>query len=92
MWTGKVVLEMAQRSEQVPYYGALAQLGEHLLCKQGVIGSIPIGSTKSQSPQELAKLIPRATRSAGAACCAIRRGFAATDGAGGIAQPLRMVE
>jgi len=36
---------MAQRSEQVPYYGALAQLGEHLLCKQGVIGSIPIGST-----------------------------------------------
>ena len=26
--------------------GALAQLGEHLLCKQGVIGSIPIGSTK----------------------------------------------
>ena len=39
------MLEMAQRSEQVPYYGALAQLGEHLLCKQGVIGSIPIGST-----------------------------------------------
>ena len=26
--------------------GALAQLGEHLLCKQRVIGSIPIGSTK----------------------------------------------
>jgi hypothetical protein len=26
-------------------FGALAQLGEHLLCKQGVIGSIPIGST-----------------------------------------------
>ena len=25
--------------------GALAQLGEHLLCKQRVIGSIPIGST-----------------------------------------------
>ena len=25
--------------------GALAQLGEHLLCKQGVIGSIPISST-----------------------------------------------
>ncbi len=30
--------------------GALAQLGEHLLCKQGVIGSIPIGSTKLYSP------------------------------------------
>ena len=26
-------------------FGALAQLGEHLLCKQGVIGSIPIRST-----------------------------------------------
>ena len=27
-------------------YGALAQLGERLLCKHQVIGSIPIGSTK----------------------------------------------
>ncbi len=27
--------------------GGLAQLGEHLLCKQGVIGSIPIVSTKT---------------------------------------------
>ena len=26
-------------------YGGIAQLGEHLLCKQGVIGSIPIIST-----------------------------------------------
>ena len=26
-------------------YGGVAQLGEHLLCKQGVIGSIPIVST-----------------------------------------------
>ena len=26
-------------------HGALAQLGEHLLCKQGVVGSIPTGST-----------------------------------------------
>ena len=26
-------------------YGALAQLGEHLLCKQRVVGSIPTGST-----------------------------------------------
>ena len=29
--------------------GALAQLGEHLLCKQGVIGSIPIRSTMSEA-------------------------------------------
>ncbi len=27
--------------------GAVAQLGEHLLCKQGVSGSIPLSSTKS---------------------------------------------
>jgi hypothetical protein len=26
--------------------GGVAQLGEHLLCKQGVVGSIPIVSTK----------------------------------------------
>ena len=26
-------------------FGALAQLGERLLCKQGVVGSIPTGST-----------------------------------------------
>ena len=27
--------------------GGVAQLGEHLLCKQGVIGSIPFTSTNS---------------------------------------------
>ena len=27
------------------YTGGLAQLGEHLLCKQGVVGSIPSSST-----------------------------------------------
>ena len=26
--------------------GGIAQLGEHLLCKQGVVGSIPSASTK----------------------------------------------
>ena len=30
---------------RAPAHGALAQLGEHLLCKQGVSGSIPLGST-----------------------------------------------
>ena len=29
-------------------YGGVAQLGEHLLCKQGVIGSIPFISTKAE--------------------------------------------
>ena len=33
--------------------GALAQLGEHLLCKQGVIGSIPIRSTNFRSIRSL---------------------------------------
>ena len=28
--------------------GAVAQLGERLLCKQEVTGSIPVGSTKSR--------------------------------------------
>ena len=28
--------------------GGLAQLGEHLLCKQGVVGSIPSSSTNTQ--------------------------------------------
>jgi hypothetical protein len=29
-------------------FGAVAQLGEHLLCKQGVAGSIPVRSTPSE--------------------------------------------
>jgi hypothetical protein len=33
------------------YSGAIAQLGEHLLCKQGVGGSIPPGSTKLRPVQ-----------------------------------------
>ena len=31
--------------------GAVAQLGEHLLCKQGVVGSIPISSTTISGQQ-----------------------------------------
>ena len=30
---------------QIAVDGGLAQLGEHLLCKQGVVGSIPSSST-----------------------------------------------
>ena len=43
---------MVQIHSGLPFtwsYGALAQLGEHLLCKQGVIGSIPIGSTRQSA-------------------------------------------
>ena len=31
--------------------GGLAQLGEHLLCKQGVVGSIPSTSTNTLKKQ-----------------------------------------
>ena len=41
MWRLGVCLAWAWRGSG----GGLAQLGEHLLCKQGVIGSIPIVST-----------------------------------------------
>ena len=30
------------------FAGAVAQLGEHLLCKQGVVGSIPSSSTTKE--------------------------------------------
>ena len=32
--------------------GAVAQLGERLLCKQEVTGSIPVGSTKSRPSKD----------------------------------------
>ena len=36
-------------SKENPKYGGVAQLGEHLPCKQGVMGSNPIISTSRQS-------------------------------------------
>ena len=33
------------RMKMTPNCGRVAQLGEHLLCKQGVTGSIPVTST-----------------------------------------------
>ena len=38
-----------------PAKGGLAQLGEHLLCKQGVVGSIPSSSTNSKFNRLLAQ-------------------------------------
>jgi len=32
----------------IVWYGVVAQLVEHLLCKQGVSGSIPLSSTKKK--------------------------------------------
>ena len=39
----------------IPKYGGVAQLGEHLPCKQGVMGSNPIISTRSESFTIMAK-------------------------------------
>ena len=44
--------------------GAIAQLGERLLCKQEVVGSIPSGSTNSFDPL----LLPRVEFSRGGLC------------------------
>jgi hypothetical protein len=49
---GLMILLFDARCSRV---GGVAQLGEHLLCKQGVIGSIPIVSTTDASP-EVARL------------------------------------
>ena len=40
----------AQRKRKLHTNGGVAQLGEHLLCKQGVNGSIPFISTKPVKP------------------------------------------
>ena len=37
----------ARPGSNVSPHGAIAQLGERLLCKQEVTGSIPVGSTRS---------------------------------------------
>ena len=39
------------------FAGAVAQLGEHLLCKQGVVGSIPSSSTSVSCANESGFLI-----------------------------------
>ena len=39
---GSLIQVRGLRADRI---GAVAQLGEHLLCKQGVSGSIPLSST-----------------------------------------------
>ena len=43
--------ELSEPFRKRKLYGGVAQLGEHLPCKQGVMGSNPIISTSGQSPQ-----------------------------------------
>ena len=42
-----LIVDFRERNllESCSYGGRVAQLGEHLLCKQGVTGSIPVTST-----------------------------------------------
>ena len=42
---------LSDQKSLTPKYGGVAQLGEHLPCKQGVMGSIPIISTSGKLPQ-----------------------------------------
>ena len=48
-------------------HGAVAQLGEHLLCKQGVTGSIPVSSTSFELTSEQRTLKEFAARHCGLA-------------------------
>lgn len=41
-----------------PHYGAVAQLGEHCLCKAGVVGSIPIRSTYKSTVKTVLFYLP----------------------------------
>jgi hypothetical protein len=49
---------LLERVEQADRPGAIAQLGERLLCKQEVVGSIPTGSTTPHHQSE-ARAKPR---------------------------------
>ena len=42
-----VIQKITETAKQKSHYGGVAQLGEHLPCKQGVMGSNPIISTRN---------------------------------------------
>ena len=46
-----VIQKITETAKQKSHYGGVAQLGEHLPCKQGVMGSNPIISTSRQCRQ-----------------------------------------
>ena len=56
-----------------PGTGGLAQLGEHLLCKQGVIGSIPLTSTITEHPGMNARVLRHGERDHGCSSLTIRK-------------------
>ena len=60
--------------------GALAQLGERLLCKHQVIGSIPIGSTTAQPARQLSEAKLHADKRGQRRTARHKAQLAATDG------------
>ena len=49
-WRDPLLRFEKRRKGKTHLYGGVAQLGEHLPCKQGVMGSNPIISTKGEIP------------------------------------------
>ena len=47
--TSGIIRKTKTVKTQLQPYGGVAQLGEHLPCKQGVMGSNPIISTRDES-------------------------------------------
>ena len=45
--------------QEMKLHGGVAQLGEHLPCKQGVMGSIPIISTSTEQKVQNRVLVKR---------------------------------
>jgi hypothetical protein len=50
--------KIAYWPRELRFPGAIAQLEEHLLCKQGVRGSSPLSSTWGFCPMAILKLTP----------------------------------
>ena len=61
---GNGILGVKGRGKRFLPHGGVAQLGEHLPCKQGVVGSNPFISTKGsrKGPEQLNGLIAQAVR------------------------------
>jgi hypothetical protein len=63
---GRTIVHRSMRAEPSKAYqqivGAMAQLAAHLLCKQGVTGSSPVGSTPSQGHIRPAHMGPMSAR------------------------------
>ena len=69
--------------------GALAQLGERLICIQEVIGSIPIGSTTSHLRSKFDERVAKDGRACGVRSVIARLDRALLEEIGSVAQVVR---